>query len=125
MKSFDTRLEEFVLNKLSEEKENITKSGIGTLFDVGETSELLVGLTIPILLDLMKNEGQAQLERLNTTEPFNPNNETVQESIRRRFVLLESYVSTTLQLLNNSLGEGVAEGKVLQSLHDVLVTYSL
>ena len=96
----------------------ITKSGIGTLFDVGETSELLVGLTIPILLDLMKNEGQAQLERLNTTEPFNPKQWNCSRKVIRRRLRLasESYVSTTLQLLNNSLGEGVAEGESIAKL---------
>jgi SPP1 gp7 family putative phage head morphogenesis protein len=93
------------------------KVNVGNLFNVAETNELLVGLTIPILLDLLKVEGEAQLERLNTGEPFNPNNEVVQNKLRRSLQLAgESYIGTTFNLLNSSLGEGIGNGESIAKL---------
>lgn len=116
MKSFDTQLEDIVIDNLKEGKA-FAKAGASNLFNVGEATDLLVGITIPILLDLMKVEGDAQLERLNTTEPFNPNNETIQDKIRRSLRLAgESYTGTTLQLLNSAVGEGVGAGESIAKL---------
>ncbi len=116
MKSFDAQLEAIVIDNLKEGKA-FTKAGVGSMFDVGEATDLLVGITIPILLDLLKAEGDAQLERLNTTEPFNPNNEKVQDKIRRALRLAgESYTNTTLNLLNNSVGEGISAGEGIAKL---------
>lgn len=116
MKSFDAQLEQIVIDNLKEGKA-FTKAGVGNLFNVSEASDLLVGITIPILLDLLKAEGDAQLERLNTTEPFNPNNDIVQEKIRRALRLAgESYTDTTLNLLNTAVGEGVGAGEGIAKL---------
>lgn len=115
MKAFDKQLEEAVVEKLGSEK--AMKVNVGNLFNVAETNELLVGLTIPILLDLLKVEGEAQLERLNTGEPFNPNNEVVQNKLRRSLQLAgESYIGTTFNLLNSALGEGIGNGESIAKL---------
>lgn len=123
VKSFDANLEEMIIEKLEAEK-TLTKAKASAFFNVGEATDLLVGITIPILLDLMKNEGQAQLDRLDTTEPFNPNNDSVQDKIKRALRLAgESYTSTTLNLVNDSIGEGVSAGegiaKLTQRVRDV------
>jgi HK97 family phage portal protein len=117
-KKFDEAFEKMILENLEAEKSFVkNKVNVGNFVNAGEATDLLVGLTIPILLDLMRNEGQAQLDRLNTTEPFNPNNETVQDKIRRSLRLAgESYVGTTFSLLNESLGEGVANGESMAKL---------
>lgn len=123
VKAFDRELEQVVIEKLQDQKA-FTKLNAGQLINVGETTDLLVGLTIPILLDLMKVEGDAQLERLNTTEPFNPNNDAVQDKLRRSLRLAgESYVGTTVELLNSALATGLSEGegiaKLTQRVRDV------
>ncbi len=116
VKAFDRELEDIIIENLKDSKA-FTKVNAGSLINAGEATDLLVGLTIPILLDLLKVEGDAQLERLNTTEPFNPNNETVQEKIRRSLRLAgESYVGTTVQLINSALAEGIADGEGIAKL---------
>ena len=89
------------------------------LFDASAIEDLFVGITIPVLQDLIQTEGSAQAERLNTTDPFNPNNATIQERIAKMLKMTaQSYTSTTLKLLNNSLGDGVANGESLRELTD-------
>jgi len=87
------------------------------LFDETAVADLFVGITIPVLQELMQTEGQAQADRLNTTDPFNPNNASIQDRIKTMLnMTAQSYTSTTLKLLNNTLGEGVANGEGLAKL---------
>jgi SPP1 gp7 family putative phage head morphogenesis protein len=87
------------------------------LIDETAVADLFMGITIPVLQELIQTEGQAQAERLNTTDPFNPNNATIQDRVKTMLKMTaQSYTSTTLKLLNNSLGEGVANGESLAKL---------
>lgn len=87
------------------------------LFDETVIADLFMGITIPVLQELIQTEGQAQAERLNTTDPFNPNNATIQDRVKTMLKMTaQSYTSTTLKLLNNSLGEGVSNGESLAKL---------
>lgn len=90
---------------------------IKELLDVERASEMFVGLTIPVLQELMQTEGTAQAERLNTTDPFNPNNAEIQDRLKKMLDMTAvSYTDTTLKLLNNTLADGIAEGESMSKL---------
>ena len=87
------------------------------LFNTAKVEELFIGITIPVLQELLQAEGAAQAARLNTSEPFNPNNAEIQKRLTQMLKLTgESYTDTTLKLLNNTLGEGVGAGESMAKL---------
>lgn len=118
---FDTLMKSEVLDNLDtigktfKEKQVVVK---GTeLFEAQAMEDLFVGITIPVLQELLQAEGKAQMERLNTTDPFNPNNAGIQDRIKTMLnMTAQSYTGTTLKLLNNSLAEGVANGESMAKL---------
>lgn len=90
---------------------------IKELLDTDRAKEMFVGLTIPVLQELMQTEGTAQAERLNTTDPFNPNNAEIQERLNNMLEMTAvSYTDTTLKLLNNTLADGIAAGESMAKL---------
>lgn len=115
VKAFDEKLQAQVIAKLETEKS--FTAHVKELFDPSKVSELFIGITLPILQDLIKNEGAAQMERLNTGTPFNPLDEKMQNRLKQLLGLsAQSYTETTLKLLNQQLSEGVSNGEALNAL---------
>ena len=113
-KDFDKKIEEQVLESLDKSGKDFMKKD---LFDVAQARTLFIGFTSPILQDLLKTEGQAQMARLNTSEPFNPLQEGVQEKVRNLLKLTAgSYTETTFKLLNSELQQGIDAGESLPEL---------
>lgn len=117
VKQFDDKIQEQVLENLTEEGKSFYNAK--DLFDASQAQKLFIGLTSPLLQDLIKTEGQAQMDRLDTTEPFNPMNEGVQERLKKVLHLTsQSYTDTTLKLLSSQLQEGVSAGESLPELRE-------
>lgn len=113
VKAFDEQIKEIVISNLKADKSYNIKS----LFDTTEAQRLFVGITSPILQDLLKTEGEAQMQRLDTGMPFNPLNEAVQDKLKKLLNLTaQSYTDTTLKLLNTQLQEGISNGESLAKL---------
>jgi len=114
VKNFDKRLEQEVLASIEDGQKDYTAKD---LFNVNQAQQLFVGFTSPILQELLKTEGQAQMDRLDTTAPFNPMNEELQKRVKKLLTFsAASYSDTTLKLLNAQLSEGVAAGESLPEL---------
>ena len=115
----DNQVKEEVLANLDTIKNVGGKTNIQAkdLFNAAKVEELFIGLTIPVIQDLLQTEGTAQAERLNTSEPFNPNNADIQKRLTQMLKLTgQSYTETTSKLLNNTLAEGVGAGESMAKL---------
>lgn len=115
----DNQVKEEVLANLDTIKSAGGKTNIQAkdLFNAAKVEELFIGLTIPVIQDLLQTEGTAQAERLNTSEPFNPNNADIQKRLTQMLKLTgQSYTETTSKLLNNTLAEGVGAGESMTKL---------
>lgn len=118
----DQQLKQDIIDQLPEFEKalrrgtSVTK-GVENLLNVDAAKELFVGVTIPVLQELIQSEGQAQMDRLDTTDPFDPLNDYIQDRVRQSLdMTAASYTDTTLKLLNNSLGEGIANGESMAKL---------
>lgn len=118
----DNMVKEEVLSNIDKLEKGLKKKTalnviVKDLFDTARVEELFVGITIPVLQELIQAEGTAQAERLNTTDPFNPNNAEIQDRVQQMLRLTgQSYTKTTLGLLNNSLADGIANGESMAKL---------
>lgn len=114
VKKFDEKIKEEVLANLEDGKKDYSKKDV---FNVDKARTLFIGFTSGILQDLLKTEGQAQMDRLDTTQPFNPMAESVQNKLKGLLGFsAQSYSDTTLKLLNGQLSEGIANGESLADL---------
>lgn len=114
VKKFDEKIKEEVLNNIQEGEKAYSQK---TLFDEAQARHLFIGFTSPLLQDLLKTEGQEQMDRLDTTAPFNPMNEPIQKRLKHLLAFsAQSYSDTTLKLLNAQLAEGIANGESLPAL---------
>lgn len=111
---FDKKLEEQVLKELEDGNKSYQTKDV---FNAEQAQNLFIGFTSKILQDLIKAEGQAQMERLNTTEPFNPMNESIQNKLKKLLNLTsQSYTDTTLKLLNTELQAATSNGESLAEI---------
>lgn len=114
VQAFDEKLKAQVIENLSKDGKDYAKK---ELFNATQATELFIGITSPILQDLLKSEGQAQMDRLDAGTPFNPLDEKAQKRIKDLLGLTsQSYTDTTLKLLNQQLQEGIDAGEGLTAL---------
>lgn len=112
-------MKKIVLENLDDEKAHGTWGHRKSLISTDRVEALFVSMTIPVLQDLNKEEGQAQLDDLEIPTPFNPMNERIQKRIKDTLKLTsQSYTETTLRLLNDQLDEGVAAGESMDKLKE-------
>lgn len=117
VKKVDAEMKKMVLENLDEEKAFGNIHTRKSLINTDKIESLFVGFSLNILQDLVKAEGQAQMEALNVSTPFNPMNESMQDKIKKLLKLTaQSYTNTTLQLLSNQLDEGISNGESLAKL---------
>lgn len=114
VKAFDDKVKQQVIDSITNgDKAFTTKE----LFNPTQATDLFIGLTMPILQELLKAEGAAQMDRLDTGTPFNPLNEAAQKRIKQLLgITAQSYTDTTLKLLNTQLQAGVEAGEGLTAL---------
>lgn len=87
------------------------------LLDTNHAKTVFIGLTFPLLQDLLKSEGQEQMDRLDTTLPFDPLEDTAQKRMKKLLELTaQSYTDTTLKLLATQLEQGVNAGENMDAL---------
>lgn len=121
VKEFDKRIQDEVLNNLENEKSFSNRKK--DLFNVDTAQNIFIGLTSPILQELLKTEGQAQMDRLDTTTPFSPLAEKVQVKLAKLLNFTAgSYTDTTQKLLQAQLAEGVSNGESLPELTQRVAT---
>lgn len=119
VKEVDKEMKKMAIDNLDEVKAFGVWAERKALLNLDKVEKLFVGLTVGILQDLNKEEGQAQLELLEVTTPFNPMSEKIQKRITDVLKLTaQSYTDTTLKLLNAQLDEGVANGESMDKLTD-------
>lgn len=117
VKAVDAEMQKMVLESLDEEKAHGDMYARKALLPADKVESLFVSMTIPVLQDLNKEEGQAQLDALEITTPFNPMSENIQKRIKKVLgMTAQSYTETTLKLLNAELDAGVSAGETLDEL---------
>lgn len=117
VKQVDEAMKKMALENLDEVKALGTWASRKALLDANKVEALFVNLTINVLQDLNKEEGQAQMEALEIITPFNPVTENIQKRIKDTLKMTsQSYTDTTLKLLNSTLDEGVSNGESLDEL---------
>lgn len=115
VKKFDTDIKDEVIKNIEDGKKDFISKK--SLFDVDNAQKLFIGLTSPILQDLIKTEGQAQMDRLDTTTAFSPLSERVQAKLAGLLKFTaNSYTETTTKLLQSQLAQGVENGESLPEL---------
>lgn len=111
----DQKLKEEALKKLQEEGKSI--KALPELIDEREAIRTFIGFSMPILQELIRTEGKAQIDRLDTSNPYNPLDQNIQGRLEKVLKLTsQSYTDTTLKLLRSQLSEGVSAGESIRDL---------
>ena len=118
VKDFSDQMEKQAIeNLLTDGGKSFVGSATKELLDTAQAKNLFIGLTLPILQDLLKTEGQAQMDRLDTTLPFDPYEDNAVKRMRDLLNLTAtSYTDTTLKLLATQLEQGVNNGENMDAL---------
>jgi HK97 family phage portal protein len=111
----DETLKEEAIKKLQESKS--VKMAVDNLVDNQKAVTMFINFASPILQQIIKTEGKAQIERINTTNPYNPLSPSIQERMQKLLALTaQSYTDTTVKLLQKQLAEATANGESLEQI---------
>lgn len=102
--------EEEVLGKVEELTKGVKAISKGDIFNLADWTQLLINAATPILANLHKREGEAAGELLGRSDINVVTPETKRALDKAIKLMADSYTSTTLDLLKDTLEEGLQQG---------------